>query len=209
MLKFISFVIPSALAIFSSCMLIGTIAGSTVSQFILSLIFLFFPTGFLTLVGSFFTYNGLLKDPMYRLDGSLNILGEISQLITLPLPIFQFHYYTNGMNTNSNENLFSPSYYSILIACIFLIISLPLAAWLFSKTKNENNGKLLVFERGKRFFIFGVVLCFSLVGGMFGGEIFGTYNEPSVVAYYFSAAVGGVISYFILKKFINIQLKLR
>jgi ABC-type transport system involved in multi-copper enzyme maturation permease subunit len=206
MLQFTSFIIPISLAIFSFCMLIGTVAGSMVSQFLLSFIFLFFPIGFLTLVGSFFTFNGFLHDPVRRIDGSLNILGSISELATLPLPILHFVYYVNEQAGGNELN--TPSYYAILAAIVYLLVSVPLGIWLFSKTKNENNGKLLVFEKGKRFFTFGFVLCFALLGGMFGGEIFGSYAGPSFLAYYFSAAVGGIISYFILKKFINIQLRL-
>ncbi|WNB91389.1 ABC transporter permease subunit [Bacillus sp. NEB1478] len=209
LLEFTSFVIPTSLAIFSFCMFIGTIAGTMVSQFILSLIFIFFPIGFLTLLGSFFTFNGFLNDPMHRLDGSLNILGKISELITLPIPILHFFYYADDSSKGMIQNeLQAPSYNAILVACVYLLITLLIGTWLFSITKNENNGKLLVFERGKRFFICGVVLCFALLGGMFGGEIFGSYGEPSYLAYYFSAAIGGIISYFILKKFINLQLRL-
>jgi ABC-type transport system involved in multi-copper enzyme maturation permease subunit len=209
LLEFTSFVIPTSLAIFSFSMLIGTIAGTMVSQFILSLIFLFFPIGFLTLLGSFFTYNGFLNDPMHKLDGSLNLLGKISELITLPIPLLQFLYFADEQSKGVvDHQLDTPSMNAIIVACVYLIITVLAGIWLFSRTKNENNGKLLVFERGKRFFMCGVVLCFALLGGMFGGEIFGSYGEPSYLAYYFSALIGGMISYFILRKFINVQLRL-
>jgi acetoin utilization transport system permease protein len=205
-LQFMIIVIPFSIAIFTFSMFIGTIAGSVVSQFILSAIFIYFPIGFFSLLTSFLTYHGLMLDPMHNIDGSMTLLSSFITNVTLPLPIYEFNYYTS-VEPLSNNYLDRPSYFALLSPLIYLAITLPAGVWLFNRTKNENNGKLLVFDKGKGFFTFGVILCFALAGGAFGGEMFGSYEDPSLTGYYLSAAVGGVLSYLVLRKLINIQLR--
>jgi acetoin utilization transport system permease protein len=206
LIHFMIFVIPFSIAIFTFSLFIGTIAGTSVSQFVLSVIFLYFPIGFSILVSAFLTNHGLLQASMLHMDGSPSFISSIITNGTLPYPILEFSYYKDSAHM-ADSYLNRPSYFALVSPLIYLLTSLPAGIWLFNRTKNENNGKLLVFEYGRGFFTFGVVLCFTLAAGAFGGELFGNYEDPSLSGYYFSAAIGGLVSYFLLKKFINIQLR--
>jgi acetoin utilization transport system permease protein len=211
LLHFMLLVIPFSIAIFTFSLFIGTIAGSIVSQFILSFIFLFFPIGFFSLLGTFLMYHGLELDMMYDLNGRFNSFGDFISMATLPITIFEFAYYTDVVNEIDGSVMNytkMPSYLVLLSPFLYFAVTFPLAIWFFSRTKNENNGRLLVFEKGKGFFSVGVVVCFALAFGMIGGGIFGSYDQPSLLGYYFSAAIGGVLSYFVLRKIMNIRLGL-
>ncbi|GGB65390.1 ABC transporter permease subunit [Fictibacillus barbaricus] len=210
LMKFMILIIPYAIAIFTFCMFIGTISGSIVSQFILSSIFLFFPIGFFSLLGTFLMYHGIGVDMVHDINSSLNSFGDFMIIATLPAPIFEFSYYTDAMQLNSVANDYTrmPSYLVLLSPLIYLAVTFPLGIWLFNRTKNENNGRLLVFEKGKGFFSVGVIVCFALAFGMIGGGLFGTYDTPSLIGYYISAAIGGVLSYAVLRKLMNMRFKL-
>jgi ABC-type transport system involved in multi-copper enzyme maturation permease subunit len=210
LLEFMMLVIPFSIAIFTFCMFIGTIAGSIISQFILSFIFLFFPAGFFALIGTFLAYHGVGVDFMSNLSGSMNTFGDFMTAATLPIPVFEFSYFTDVVETSglSNDHLSMPNQLVFLSPLIYFLITFPLGIWLFSRTKNENNGRLLVFEKGKKFFSVGVVVCFALAFGMAGGGLFGSYSSPSLLGYYLSAAIGGVLSYFVLRKIMHIRLGL-
>lgn len=211
LLEFMILVVPFSIAIFTFSMFIGTIAGSIISQFILSFIFLFFPIGFFSLLGTFLMFHGVQLDMNYALNGTLESFGDFIHTATLPVPVIEFAYYTdvvNEMNESVTDYTRMPDYLVLLSPLIYFAVTFPLGIWFFSRTKNENNGRLLVFEKGKRFFSFGVVLCFALAFGMAGGGLFGSYDQPSLIGYYFSAAIGGVLSYFVLRKIMNIRLGL-
>jgi acetoin utilization transport system permease protein len=212
LLEFMSLVIPFSIAIFTFSMFIGTIAGSMVSQFILSFIFLFFPVGFFSLIGTFLMFHGVDLEMLNGLnEGSLNTFGDFIATTTLPVTIFEFAYYTDVVDNiygSVSNHTRMPSYLTLLSPLIYFAVTFPLGIWFFSCTKNENNGRLLVFEKGKRFFSFGVILCFALAFGMAGGNLFGSYNNPSLISYYFSASIGAVLSYFVLRKIMNIRLGL-
>lgn len=212
LLEFMSLVIPFSIAIFTFSMFIGTIAGSMVSQFILSFIFLFFPVGFFSLIGTFLMFHGVDLEMLNGLnEGSLNTFGDFIATTTLPVTIFEFAYYTDVVDNiygSVSDHTRMPSYLTLLSPLIYFAVTFPLGIWFFSCTKNENNGRLLVFEKGKRFFSFGVILCFALAFGMAGGNLFSSYNNPSLISYYFSASIGAVLSYFVLRKIMNIRLGL-
>jgi acetoin utilization transport system permease protein len=214
LLQFMIIVIPFSIAIFTFSMFIGTIAGSIVSQFILSFIFLFFPLGFFSLIGTFLMYHGFELNMISDMNESINSFGDFMSAATLPVPVLEFSYYTDVIQANdalngaSNDFTRMPHYLVLLSPFIYFAITFPLGIWLFSRTKNENNGRLLVFEKGKGFFSVGVVVCFALTFGMAGGGIFGSYNSPSLIGYYSSAAIGGILSYFLLRKIMKMRLGL-
>ncbi|OOE12947.1 ABC transporter permease subunit [Fictibacillus arsenicus] len=211
LLHFMALVIPYSIAIFTFSLFIGTIAGSIVSQFILSLIFLFFPIGFFSLIGTFLMYHGIELDMMYDVNGRFNSFGDFISIATLPVPIFEFAYYTDvvtEIDGSVMDYTRMPDYLVLLSPLLYFAVTFPLGILFFSRTKNENNGRLLVFEKGKGFFSIGVVVCFALAFGMAGGGIFGSYDQPSLLGYYFSAAIGAVLSYFVLRKIMNIRLGL-
>lgn len=212
LLEFMILVIPFSIAIFTFSMFIGTIAGSMISQFILSFIFLFFPIGFFSLIGTFLMFHGVQLDMLNGLnEGSLNTFGDFIATATLPVPVFEFAYYTDVVDNiygSVSDHTRMPNYLILLSPLIYFAVTFPLGIWFFSCTKNENNGRLLVFEKGKRFFSFGVILCFALAFGMAGGNLFSSFNNPSLISYYFSASIGAVLSYFVLRKIMNIRLGL-
>ncbi|MCM3717438.1 hypothetical protein [Fictibacillus phosphorivorans] len=211
LLQFMILVIPFSIAIFTFSMFIGTIAGSMVSQFILSCIFLFFPLGFISLIATFLVVHGMDLNMLNVFENRLfHTFEDLVISVTLPLPIFDFAYYTDVSNDPSGLGYTRvPSYLVLLSPLIYFAVTFPLGIWFYSCTKNENNGRLLVFEKGKGFFSFGVILCFALTFGMIGGGIFDSYDNPSLITYYLFALIGGVLSYFALRQIMNIRLSLR
>ncbi|MBY6037912.1 ABC transporter permease [Fictibacillus nanhaiensis] len=206
LLEFMILVIPFSIAIFTFCLFIGTIAGSMVSQFLLSVIFLWFPIGFFWLIGTFLTYHGVQINEVYDLHDPLHSFGDFMSAATLPIPVYEFSYFTNLDDSVSNSYTNMPNPFVFLSPLLYMIITFPLGIWLFTRSKNENNGRLLVFEKGKGFFSFGVVLCFALAFGMAGGGLFNSNNTPSLIGYYVSAGIGGILSYILLRKIIGLRL---
>ncbi|MET3729704.1 ABC-type transport system involved in multi-copper enzyme maturation permease subunit [Fictibacillus halophilus] len=202
--EFMMIVIPFSIAIFSFSLFIGTVAGSLVSQLVLSGIFLLFPLGFLSLVVSFLENHGISINHGAH---TTQVFGDLINSFTLPIPIIDFRYDINLSTENSFTDLSHTPYVMLLIPLAYTILSVVFGTLFFSKTKNENNGRLLVFEKGRGFFTFGVVLCFALTFGMLGGEVFGDYDSRSLIGYYLSAALGGVLAFFMLKKLIHFRMQ--
>lgn len=203
-IEFMLIAVPFSIAIFTFSLFIGTIAANLVSQLLLSGIFLFFPIGFLMLVISFLEYHGIALYNINNLE-STQAFKDLITSLTLPMSIIDFTYFVDASDDSMSLN--RVPYVMLLIPFAYTVISVVLGTWLFSKTKNENNGRLLVFEKGRAFFTFGVVLCFALAFGMLGGEIFGGYNSPSLIGYYLSATIGGVLAFFMLRKLIHIRMQ--
>ncbi|KZE68731.1 hypothetical protein AWM68_00160 [Fictibacillus phosphorivorans] len=201
-LEFMIIVLPFSIAIFSFSLFIGTIAGSIVSQLLLSGIFLLFPIGFLTLILSFLEFHGVSLYNINNLERT-----DIIKSITLPMSVIDFNYYVDTSPGNQVNYLNRISFVMLIIPLIYTMFSVLIGTYLFGRTKNENNGRLLVFEKGRRFFTFGVVLCFALTFGMIGGGIFGGHQSPSLIGYYLSAAIGGVLAFFMLKRLINLRMQ--
>ncbi|MED1864754.1 hypothetical protein P4V41_14900 [Fictibacillus nanhaiensis] len=201
--KFMVIVIPFSIAIFSFSLFIGTIAGSLISQLVLSGIFLLFPIGFSSLVVSFLEYHGITIN---RGAHTTQVFNDLINSFTLPIPIIDFRYYVD-LSENSFTDFSHIPFVMLLIPLAYTILSVAFGTWFFSRTKNENNGRLLVFEKGRGFFTFGVVLCFALTFGMLGGGIFGDYDSRSLIGYYLSAAIGGVLAFFMLKKLIHFRMQ--
>ncbi|MDM5317692.1 hypothetical protein QUF49_16905 [Fictibacillus sp. b24] len=205
-LEFMTIVIPFSIAIFSFSLFIGTIAGSLVSQLLLSGIFLFFPIGFLMLIINFLEFHGVSLYNVNNLE-STQAFKDIITSLTLPMSIIDFRYFVDVSAGNEMNSVNRIPFVMLFIPLIYTVISVFIGTYLFSRTKNENNGRLLVFERGRGFFTFGVILCFALTFGMLGGGIFGGYNSPSLIGYYLSATIGGVLAFLMLKKLIHIRMQ--
>lgn len=201
--EFMMVVIPFSIAIFSFSLFIGTIAGNLISQLVLSGIFLIFPLGFISLVVSFLEYHGI---SINHNSPSTVLFNDLINSFTLPIPIIEFRYYID-LSDNSFTDFSHIPYVMLFIPLAYTILSVVFGTWLFSRTKNENNGRLLVFEKGRGFFTFGVILCFALTFGMLGGGIFGDYDSRSLIGYYLSAAIGGVLAYFMLRKLIHFRMQ--
>ncbi|WP_078555098.1 hypothetical protein [Bacillus alkalicellulosilyticus] len=158
------------LATFSFAMLIGTIAGELVSQVILTFIFIFFPLGFLFLV-----------------HGFTNVVFDFYFNQTLYFEYFVWPLY-------SIEPLYSGPIWVPLMATIVFTM---LGQWLYEKNQIEYNGEFLVFKELEPLFKIGMVLCFSLLGGlMVSGFVSYMYSTLAIIFYWIGFFLFGILSWF-------------
>ncbi|MRS25623.1 ABC transporter permease, partial [Bacillus sp. RIT694] len=94
--------------------------------------------------------------------------------------------------------------WKLITPILYILILLPLGVFFYNRTKNENNGKILLFTKLHRLFIPCVTICFALLGGRLTGE----KNDP-ILSYYAGFIIIGVFSYVILNYFINKKFLLR
>ncbi|MFC0189763.1 ABC transporter permease [Fictibacillus aquaticus] len=196
-------------AIYTFALFIGTFAGNTVTQIVFSVIFLLFPVGVLGLIGAFIKVHwDLFSSEAYnRVSFGSDLTSIISQW-TLPIPLFEFSYYYQSSLGKVSTALDYPPLWVWLVPVIYTSASLAAGLYLFTKTKNENNGRILVFDKLKGFFTFGIVTCFALAGGAFFGDAFDVYGEPNLFSYYMGMLTFGSLSYFGIKHLFKAKLQL-
>ncbi|MDE5412711.1 hypothetical protein [Alkalihalobacterium chitinilyticum] len=158
------------ITLFSFAMLIGTIAGEMISQMALTFIFTFFPFGFYFLLQGFWMVhtNGYLPEP--------------EALTYLVWPIY-------SIDTYSSKPLLIP----IAATIIFTII----ATRLYMVNKAEHNGEFLIFKGLQPIFKVGIIVCFSLLGGMLISSLtpYTNGNILTIVFYWIGFLVFAYLSY--------------
>lgn len=171
--------------VFAFTMFISSISGTTLGNGVLSLIFLFFPMGFLALIALNLDYWDLLS--------GLNIFytsKEIGFLLTVPTYIMDNSvlWYRNPL----------PIYGVLLILTGILY---QLTQYLFARNRLENNGEVLMFEQLEGFFKLGVAVCFALLGGPLVVHTFSRPTLPSFVS--ISYLLVGAIFWFLVGRIIK------
>jgi ABC-type transport system involved in multi-copper enzyme maturation permease subunit len=199
LLLFFIFAFFFLVAIYTFSLFVGTFCGNTITQFVFSFIFLFLPAGLLYLIGAFINAHwGVFMDHPFN---RVSFGGKIAEYVTewtLPIPLFQFSYQVEELYGKNTAFLDYPSLWAVPI--IYTAAALAAGIYLFSRTKNENNGRILVFDNTKGFFAFSIAVCFALLGGAFFGDAFDVYGTPSLFTYYIGMAGAGLISYIAARK---------
>lgn len=126
--------------VLSFSFLFATLTGTTISQVVLTIIFLIFPIGFTALIG--FNMSAWGYDPLV-IDKFLDAFAKYT-----PIAII--------------DNTGIPIGFHLISAIIMLIV----AKLLFDRNKLERSGETLEFESLETFFKIGVTTCASLLGGV-------------------------------------------
>ena len=147
------------IAIYTFTLFIGTITGHIFSQSSLAIILLFLPYGFGLLISGFiYSHTQWSLDAMGEIEQRtheyLQHIDIISPLESFSItydyhPIETFDNYGNKLSSvpqdNPMEHTFVPSPWTLLTPSAYIIIFLSMATFLYTRTPNEQNGKILLF----------------------------------------------------------------
>lgn len=184
--------------IFCFTVLIATVSGTTWGNYILALIFLWFPIGFFMLL--FMNFSIWIDIPMEQFDDpipllrlSIESLFSLAYLKTIPLWLIAFNdLIINQAAARIGGRLVLPYLYGLL--AILSVGLYALAQFLFARNPLEKDGEILVFERLEGFFKLGVIICCTLlVGPMVAVGVFGRLGEEFklfLIPCYLVAGVG-------------------
>lgn len=200
-------------AVYTLALFIGTITGNIFSQSGLSAILLFFPYGLALLISGFlYTHTANTEEELYKIDRKMgNYLEHINTFA--PVDNFSIDYDYHPIaevdkdgNTISEkprkdpmEYTFIPSSWKLLTPLAYIIVFLSIGTLLYTRAPNEQNGKLLLFPKLQKWFMFCTVLCFAL----FGGSALGTSGTDSILQYYIGFFLAGIVSYFVFSRLLK------
>ncbi|MEY8347622.1 ABC-2 transporter permease [Bacillus cereus] len=201
------------IATYTFALFIGTITGNIFSQSSLTAILLFLPYGLVLLISGFIYSNT---------QSSVEALGEIERKtriylqhasIMSPLEFFSITYdyhpieafddYGNKLSSvpqeDQMEKIHIPSIWKLLTPFAYIIVFLPLSIFLYARTPNEQNGKILLFPSLQKWFMLCTVLCFGLLGGRILG------GRDALLSYYVGCFLFAIISYFIFTRLLKLK----
>ncbi|WP_369902776.1 ABC-2 transporter permease [Bacillus manliponensis] len=204
------------IAVYTFALFVGTIAGNAFSQGGLTGILLFLPLGLLVLTYGFLSVH--MGDSDEKLSKKYDKVADsvLQTNIISPLAHFHVNYnYHPDTEFDKKGNIISetpkkdpmegtriPSIWTILAPITYIIIFLPLGAFLYTRTPNEQNGNLLLFPKLKSLFLSFAVLCSALAGGLI------TSRMESLLSYYIGFFIAGIASYFIFRQLLQIKVSL-
>ena len=169
------------------CLIFGTITGTTISQVILTAIFLAFPIGFPLLLVFNLELWGLSSHP--NLDTMLDTILEYSIIGVFGSP-YQ-----------------GPKHYIIFI--LLSIGMIIIAKILFDKNKVERNRETLEFEKTEGFFKVGVSICTALLMAVIFIWVFNGFISMSkfleLLIILIGYIVGGSLGYFLAQFSIKVN----
>lgn len=166
------------LSMFSFATLIGMLCSSFFLQGLLTLIFVFFPVGFM----------GILIENINRWGGYGNDLYHLSKVAESITPGIYF-----------GKLMFLDGVGAIVYGLTMLAISLlsvVVSGVLFDVYKVERGPEALTFEKTEGFFRVGVIICSVLLGGILISSFARDYSLPGLIAGYL---LGGALGYFVPK----------
>ena len=186
-IKFIYFQLP----FLSFAFLFGTLAGTTIAQFILTAIFLIFPMGFTYLL--FANISCWLRSGFWRLSGFGDGIWD---------KVAEYSFF--GVFDSSFRGPKHYIYYITLSIVLFIISKI-----LFDKNKIERSGETLEFENIETFFKVGVTVCTALLMGLIFVWIFEdlTYHSSGYKSIFLVLGyiVGGLLGWFLSKLSIKLN----
>ncbi len=179
------------ISVFAFASLMGVIFGSSISQFVCTYIFLFFPIAFYSLfVESYDTIYTLINGQKGMLYTSwIHNLSPIAENIT---PMIYFY---KAIALSSHTQLI---YSAGLILMSFSIFSLSLM--LFDISKMEKNSEVLTFEGLEGIFRIGVLVCSILLGGAIFKGIVNIGSSGIFIGYIVGAFAGYRIPLYLIQK---------
>lgn len=204
------------IAVYTFALFVGTIAGNAFSQGGLTGILLCLPIALLGLIYGFFAVH--VGDSREHLSKKYSKVADSMLQTNIVSPLVHFHVNYNYHPDNEFDekgNVISetpekdpmkhtriPSMWTILAPIAYIVIFLPLGAFLYARTPNEQNGNLLLFPKLKSLFLTFAVLCSALTGGLI------TSRMESLLSYYIGFSIAGIISYFIFRQLLKLKVSL-
>ncbi|CAM4040402.1 acetoin ABC transporter permease [Bacillus manliponensis] len=200
------------IAIYTLALCVGTITGNIFSQISLSAIFLFLPQGLVLLISGFVyahTSGDSFEDSYKKERKIASYFTHIDLYASIDNFYIRYDYHPEVQSDdegniisetpqkNPMENTMIPSIWELLTPITYIIILLPVGAILYTRSPNEQNGKLLLFPKLQKYFMFCTVLCFALLGGRILSE--------SLVSYYIGFFIAGIVSYFIFTRLLKMK----
>ncbi|MFD0770818.1 ABC transporter permease subunit [Bacillus sp. CGMCC 1.60114] len=210
---YFAYVIITLIAVYTLALFIGTITGNIISQSVLSYILMIFPLYIFQLVFPFFALHVDLSEKEYH-DVYRKSSIYIENISTLaPLTHFNINYdydpRREAINDDYGELHVGPAYHHIpsawtlLSPAIYILIFLPLGTYLYARSPNEHNGKILLYQRLHVHFS----ICTSICFGLLGSEIF-TDGSKSIPLHYMYFIGFSILTYAILQRMLKHKLSL-
>ncbi|MDM5156271.1 ABC transporter permease subunit [Bacillus sp. DX1.1] len=205
------YTIITLIAVYTFTLFIGTITGNIISQSALSYILIVFPLYIFQLVFPFFALHVDLSQKEYNYNYNKYATYTENTSIVAPLNHFRIDY---DSQRESIEDEFGniqegPTYHHIssvwtlISPTIYILICLPLGAYLYTRAPNEHNGKILLYPKLHAYFSICTSICFAL----FGCAIFNNGSDSLPLNYiYFIGS--GMLTYAILHRLLKHKLSL-
>lgn len=204
--RYFLYAIISYVAIYTASLCIGTFTGSIISQSFFSITFCVIGMGFFSLLIFFFTTHVDAIDKKNHMKyESLYTIGKKTD-ISVPIMHFSinYSYHPNSQPTDDNEKIpQGPAYHSyysakaILVPLFYTICCLFLGVFLYTRSPNENNKKIFLFQKYRSLWIWSATLYFALIGGQMLNHF------DLLFSYYVGFFLVGTITYFILSRLTN------
>lgn len=210
---YFAYAIMTLIAAYTLSLFIGTITGNIISQSALSYILMIFPLYIFQLVFPFFALHVDLSEKEYH-DVYRKSSIYIENISTLaPLTHFNISYdYDPRREAIKDEDgtihagpayHHIPSAWTLLSPAIYILICLLLGAYLYARSPNEHNGKILLYQRLHVYFL----ICTSICFGLLGSEVF-TDSSKSIPLHYMYFIGFSILTYAILQRMLKHKLSL-
>ncbi|SFI54231.1 MULTISPECIES: ABC transporter permease subunit [unclassified Bacillus (in: firmicutes)] len=207
------YTIMTLIAVYTLSLFIGSITGNIVSQGALSYILLVFPIYISQLAFPFFALHVDLSEKEYdKVYRKSSVYIENTSTLS-PLMHFNINYdyqpQREAIQDEYGELHVGPAYHHIpstwtlLSPAIYILICLPLGAYLYACSPNEHNGKILLYQKLHIYFS----VCTSICFGLLGSEVF-TDGSKSVPLHYMYFIGFGILTYAILQWVLKHKLSL-
>ncbi|MDC2867392.1 ABC transporter permease [Bacillus sp. BP-3] len=207
------YTILTLIAVYTLALFIGTITGNIVSQGALSYILMVLPIYIFQLAFPFFVLHVDLSEKEYdnaHRKGSMYIENTST---LAPLTYFSINYDYQPQREAIQDEYGGvhagpayhhiPSAWTLLSPTIYILICLPLGAYLYIRSPNEHNGKILLYQQLQIYFS----ICTSICFGLLGSEVF-TDGSKSIPLHYMYFIGFGILTYAILQRMLKHKLSL-
>ncbi|PDY48940.1 ABC transporter permease subunit [Bacillus pseudomycoides] len=198
------------IALYTFVLFIGSITGNIISQSLLSGICLCLPFGLPLLISGFmYVHSGdsakTKACPECKYGDAFLYTSPLNPVTDLFIefdysPVYDLDVNGNIISSNLNKepnHSRVPSAWKLLSPISFILLFLPLGAYLYVRSPNEQNGRIVLFPNLQKWFTACTILCFSLLGGRFFG------GTDSLWGYYIGVLITSIISYVILVRLLK------
>ncbi|OZM56266.1 hypothetical protein CIB95_12645 [Lottiidibacillus patelloidae] len=191
------------IGIYTFSLLIGKIVGNHIGQFVLTWIFLLLPAGVFTLLshGIRFHYEHLTET---TLNNSFYMYETFFHAITMPISLIATDF---AIETAQLDGLEPYRFYAFFIPLVITTLFLSTTRYLSKNMRSEHNGKLIIYKPFESLFIFGVVICFYLLGGTLITSIM--YPLETVVVYHIGGLIAGGIAFVTINLLLNKNIRFK
>ncbi|MGF9962994.1 ABC transporter permease [Bacillus rhizoplanae] len=206
------YTIVTLIAVYTLALFIGTITGNIISQGVLSYIIMVFPIYIFQLAFPFFALHVDLSQQEYNNVYNKRSLYTENTSIIAPLAHFTINYDYDPHREAIKDDYGDlhvgpahhiPSAWTLLSPAIYMLICLPLGTYLYARSPNEHNGKILLYQKLHVYFS----ICTSICFGLLGSEIF-TDGSKSIPLHYMYFIGFSILTYAILQRMLKHKLSL-